>query len=891
MANTNSSMAKNSKLSKGYIHFIRSLFLLLLLLTVANLWAQEPATTVIYLDGTNGNDANDGLTPDKAVKTIDKANSKLKTVAEGGTWDNNIIVLVGRTSSGASEGNCFKSKGTNPATITGKWNGLDYGGVINMVKGGESGANPGDGLGKTGFHNYVSADTKFENLTFQAAHVTDNIFLELHSHDVWLGKGLKMTGFRNLSRAHGNLGMEETVPELSVILTSTNPKHPEDAYWTRTKPQTLTIESGHYGRILGGRYTSAFFPNGNNTSKTILATALHPAWAVINIDIDPDNDMTGKVSYSEGPNKGKNEERTYTCDINCIVAGLTDGSIFGDYEINIRGGVVRYAVGANQGNSVVNGDKTFTPVGGTSGKWGQWPNASFFGRTIINVEQGNGLKPIEIKNLFAGGLGRQANESDAVSIVVDMYVYGHTEINMKSGTVTGSIYGGGAGGVLGNNPWDPHAPHVAPGTPSSTADANKAIINGVQYGDTRVTTGVWSTQSPEDPLIDVVLHQCNADGHFISDGAGNYPTETLNLTNSSTTLNVSGGTIKGNVFGGGDGYVSNMPVLGAVQGVGSVFGTSNINITGGIIEGSIYGGSQGAYNYYNQKNKYGQFINHIAEMNGTVNLNITGTAEKYPTIGGEIYGGGKGIISTTNEEYIRIATAGNIELDNENPDKYKTNINIAIDMPSSIEFPNDIYGGGALGLVDGNTNIILKQGKFTGSIYGGGYGEKGHLDKAMVTGSTNIYTGAANFADVDRDRPVSIEPSATNTPTIYGGGNMAKITGNTFVNIWHGNITADVFGGGKGLSKKEDENVEFGKVTGNTRVIINNPTENNQITGNVYGGGALGAVQGNTLIVFQDGVIEGDVFGGGQGEDGAPEKAKVTGDTHVIVDKNWTPTQ
>lgn len=703
-------------------------------------WAQSVATTVIYLNGTSGNDTKNGLTPSTAVKTIDKANSLLTPAAEGGTWDNNIIVVIGKTSNGTSDvNNAFKSRGTNPATITGKWNGQDYGGIINMVKGGETGANPGDGPGKNGFHNYVSADTKFEYITFQAAHVQDNMFLELHGHDVWLGKGLKMTGFRNLSKVHGNLGMAETIPELSVILTSTNPNHPDEEYWTREKPQILTIESGHYGRILGGRYTSGYFPRSDNTSKTILATAQHPAWAIINIDIDSSNDMTGTVTYSEGTNSGKTLNTTYTCDINCIVAGLTDGSIFGDYEINIHGGIVRYAVGANQGNSVVNGDKTFTPVGGTSGKWGQWPNASFFGRTIINVEQGDGMKPIEIKNLYAGGLGRNAEESASVGMVVDMYVYGHTEINMKSGTVMSSIYGGGAGGVLGNNPWDSHAPHVAPGIPSSTPVADSAIINGVQYGDTRVTTGAWSTQSPNAPLVDVVLHQC-ADGHFITDGAGNYLTETLNLGNSSTTLNISGGTIHGNIYGGGDGYVENMPIGGTVQGVGSVFGTANINITGGIIDGSVYGGSQGAANYYGQKNKYNQTINHIAEMNGTVNLRIIGTEEKYPTIGGDIYGGGKGIAygynSTTkkNEEYLRIATAGNADLG----EQYQTDIRILIDLPESHPFNGNIYGGGQMGAVDGNTRVVIKGGIINGNVFGAGKGEDGHPDKAKVTGNTNV---------------------------------------------------------------------------------------------------------------------------------------------------------
>lgn len=671
-------------------------------------------TIVVFVNGNNyaghgakpGLDTNDGMTPQTPVKTIDKANSLL----DGGPWEKNTIVVMGRLSSGIAEENCFKSRGTNPATLTGKWDGIDYEGEINLVKGAESNANPGDGPGKTGLHNYVSADTKFEYLILRAAHDVDNMFLELHGHDVWLGKGLRMQGFRDLSAGHGNLTEDtQTIPEFSIILTSTNPAHPDEAYWTRTKPQVLTIESGHYGRILGGRYVSGFFTNGGNTSHSILATAKHPAWAVINIDIDPGNDM-----------KSADGKKTYTCDVNCIVAGLTDGSIYGDYQINIHGGNVRYAVGANQGNSVVSGDKTYTPIGGTSGKWGQWPNASFFGRTIINVEQKDGLKPITLNNLYAGGLGRNADANSSANTVVDMYVYGHTEINMKSGNVSKNVYGGGAGGVIGINPWDAHIPYAT----NDADNASSAIFNGVQYGDNRVT-GAWSTKNVSDPLVNVVLHKIDEDGNFTPE------TEMLNLANSSTTLNITGGNIGGNVFGGGNGYVSNMPILGTMQGVGSVFGTSNVNISGGTISGSVYGGSEGNSGYYGKVNKHGQKITHIAEMNGTVNINITGASTH---IGGNIYGAGQGIASTSTQEYVDIATAGNADLGEE----YKTNINVLIDLPDSNPFNGNIYGGGQMGAVDGNTKVVIKSGIINGDVFGGGKGEDGHPNKAKVTGGTNV---------------------------------------------------------------------------------------------------------------------------------------------------------
>ena len=187
--------------------------------------------------------------------------------------------------------------------------------------------------------------------------------------------------------------------------------------------------------------------------------------------------------------------------------------------------------------------------------------------------------------------------------------------------------------------------------------------------------------------------------------------------------------------------------------------------------------------------------------------------------------------------------------------------------------------------MDGDINIVLKRGTLTGNIYGGGYGEQEHLDKAKVTGDTKISTGAEDVADVESNAPVTISGGVN----IYGGGDMAQVEGDTYVNINHGNVTADVYGGGRGLTQSQSGTfTDYGKVTGNTRVWINNQTTDNILTGNIYGGGALGAVQGNTQVVVKAGEVDGDIFGGGKGEEGS-DKAKVTGNTNVIVDNSWEP--
>ncbi len=794
-------------------------------------WLYGTNAIVVFVDGTRGVDnavgsTLRGWTPETAVKTIDNANLLLKPVADGGTWDKNYVVVIGILNPGTDV--AFRSKGTNPAALTGKWGGVDYNGVIKIVKTGETGVN--NTSTTNGFHNYVKGDTKFEYLTFRANKNTDdNNFFDCHGNSVWFGKGLVMTNFRNLSQGHGNINADQNIPEFTVLLTASNLNEEDiSTYTIRSKPQTLTIESGHYGRIMAGRFTQAFFNNGGNTSHTILGSAAHPVWAVINIDIDKDNPNEGTVKREQGSNQGVKTD-AFTCDINCIVAGLTDGSMYGDYEINVHGGKVEYIVGGNQGNPAANGSKTFVQPGGKSGNWGQWPNASFFGRSIINVEQNADLKDITIGNLYAGGLGRDVQDGKDAT-VVDMYMYGQTEINMKSGIVTGNIYGGGAGGVIGLNPWDMHVPYA-------TTDANNAtdaIMNGVQYG-------TWGSMPAGSPLASVTLHN--------SDGNGGYTPAPLSLELSSTTLNLSGGTINGSIYGGGCGFVNGMPSGVTMQGVGSVFGTSNVNVSGGMIVGSVYGGSQGAKDYYGSTNNYGQTINHIAEMNGSVNLNVTGTDELWPTIGGNIYGGGAGIASTSTQEYLRIATTGDIDLG----ELYASTINITIDLPASHPFLGNVYGGGEMGAVDGTTNITINGGVLgqvvdgnvvNGNVFGGGKGESGHPDKAKVTGTTYVNIEADANDEVMGD--------------VYGGGELAQVVGDTRVDINSGPVRGDVYGGGS-----------LADIVGNTSVNLNGGKLHS-----TYGGG-LGSkvgingattnveahVTGNTTVVLNGSVVLGEIFG------------------------------
>ena len=241
---------------------------------------------------------------------------------------------------------------------------------------------------------------------------------------------------------------------------------------------------------------------------------------------------------------------------------------------------------------------------------------------------------------------------------------------------------------------------------------------------------------------------------------------------------------------------------------------------------------------------------------------------------------------------------------------------------------------------------------------GGGYGEgTNHVDggvfgggnEAAVYGNTTLNIGTKTTVDwkvlvLDNNlKPILDDNGKFRTQTltgqeyntviganivgnVYGGGNEADVTGNTFVNICavksgdtysavaegtkKVNIAGSVFGGGKGVADNfycdkamvgtDKAGETAGYLDGNTSVIIGNGTvgtlENGKLkegTGSVYGGGEVGRVEMNTTVTIglPDGGtsapdIKGDVFGGGKGEKEHGYAALVRGNPTVTIQAN-----
>ena len=251
-----------------------------------------------------------------------------------------------------------------------------------------------------------------------------------------------------------------------------------------------------------------------------------------------------------------------------------------------------------------------------------------------------------------------------------------------------------------------------------------------------------------------------------------------------------------------------------------VNGDINLTITGGTY-GKVFGGN----------NISGRIFGSI-----TVNIEQTGCV---PIIIGELYGGG-------NQAPYSIYGY----------DGYET-CDDGIVRPVTI----DSIQEGIKPFADPQINIISCQS--IGTVYGGGYQAKmvgsPHVNINMIKGWTNgkYIPDQDATAQTDPNYEYATNPKSSATlgviGTVYGGGNMADVVGDTYVNIGtqskvtvH-NITKTVYTAiATGQNARTDItdpaflNTDADESTKNLEVTV----EGAIITGNVYGGGNQADVTG-----------------------------------------------
>lgn len=525
-----------------------------------------------------------------------------------------------------------------------------------------------------------------------------------------------------------------------------------------------------------------------------------------------------------------------TTNVTISDAAVVKGNVYGGGE---AGDVGTYTTNVDGSNTYIGGSGVcnVTITGGTIGA------------------EGNGFG-----NVFGAGKGA-SNTFECRKAMVNT-----TIVNISDGTVYGSVFGGGEiARVEGNTA-------VTLGVEGASGGGYAPDIKGDVYGaGAGLSTHGYSALVRGNPVVSVqgltkVGGSVYGGGDIASVGKHSLVTlankeEHPNLevgmpfTLANTNLGICTVTVKdnaeitGSVFGAGRGinpgeltnpgrmkpdnsmeYYNNngdpssygvgyeSALLIYVQTLALATDT-HVTVNGTAkVKGSVYGGSESGFVQYDS------YVN----IQGSC---LIGTTDA----GGNVFGGGLGLANN--------AAAGRVS----------GNTSLSI---SGGTMYGSVYGGGAYGYVgtytvsaDGrdftwHTVNGDKTGICNVSITGGTIGSEGVTGKGNVFGASK---GLANSYQCEKAMVDSTNVNISNGTvygSVYGGGEIARVEGNTEVTIGVAGATGEgvapdircsVFGAGAGV----ETHGYSALVRGNTAVLIQGRTKIGQ---NVYGGGEIASV-------------------------------------------------
>ncbi|MBQ8464017.1 MAG: chitobiase/beta-hexosaminidase C-terminal domain-containing protein [Prevotella sp.] len=543
---------------------------------------------------------------------------------------------------------------------------------------------------------------------------------------------------------------------------------------------------------------------------------------------------------------GKGDERT----------AFNKWTNVGNVEVEISGGIIYGSVfgGGEDGHVLGNVDMTIKE-GAVIGTWG----TSFVDG-----------------NVFGGGRGFGGTAYTAGNVA------GSISLNIEGGNILGSVYGGGRLGSVGYGLFDTgetgYGQMRADDDTESGFNTSGYFTKGRGHVDITITGGTIGNRYEYvyNPSADVKsstmpLTEFDGNNHLTHTKGGNVfvggmgrRTKQDGVTAidieddgidwkslgavKSTKLTISGGTIKSNVYGGGE--------LGAVVGshtTGSKAWGTEISITGGTIGSEIKDGETLKYTF------------------------------------GSVYGGGMGLVYTmgTGETTTYIQEGGNVE----------SNTKVAM-SGSSTKIRASVLGGGELAQVGGNSDVTISGGEVghagitaggaeIGNVYGAG---KGHLNVSTagrICGNADVtVTGGHIYHNIYGGGAYGTVGTFTyggnyNTPSALTSGGTATvtITGGTIGTDGHDN--GMVFGSSRGdvtaAQDGQDPNNKLAWVyDANVTIGTSGSSSGPQINGSVYGSGENGHTYHDTDVKVYSGTVgmtsgnyenRGNVYGGGCGTD------------------------
>ena len=799
------------------------------------------ATTVVYLSPTSGTDKNDadwGYTSDKPMQTWQGAYRKL---SKNGSWDENIIVLIGESNKDATNskatgfnitennGNSILTKSmweeakNSPlfrnVTITGKYNNIEYGGSIEITS-------LDKGLPLWG-------DTRFEYITFKntgkEGDSYKNIFCQYNNLE--MGEGIKMEGFNYNSPPYGTIDGAVTTPmqifggfnndgRFFPLSNKSNIDAFNESMPHKEKGFSITIKSGFYSAIcVGGRQTIDKNKKGEQLNG-VMGTPTQPIKCTITMDIDRD--------WNDTHNETDKLKSDY--DAGIILAGNHEGAMYADVDIIVRSGKVARIV-----NGTLGAQRQFTL--GYGGKTYNVPLNTFMGRANITLDpehskynnDTNINNRVIVTELYGGSLGRSHNTTN---VKINNPFYGYSTVTINGGTfkvlpegnnseILCGIFGAGAGGMNGiGYGEDTDKTHTPDESIAYWSAKEKVMLYG-PYKDAKNNLVHYNCYNANNIYTDVDPLKTNTQ-IIIKDGVFGSETEPID-----------------GIYAGGSGYMS--PGLwttkfgtpsetgGNVYGIKGDTAVVSLTINGGefYCKNGIFAGGRGTDKYYSSDPYGGNASDYTAlgQTYGNVELNITGGTFHCP-----IFGGGYGVADANLKGTSTISTLWDMA-------RIYGKSNVTI---NGGRFYKDIYGGGDMAVVEYQskdkevyaTNVVIGDGAdIRGSVFAGGNG-RAKRPTTLTYQENDGYTQTPDSVGLVKGNTNVIFTGSTLTAPkiygdIYGGGNLAQVQGSTNVIIYAAHFAGQIFGGGKGNITDKDgkalnDSTQFtyANVTGNTYVNL-----------------------------------------------------------------------
>ena len=564
-----------------------------------------------------------------------------------------------------------------------------------------------------------------------------------------------------------------------------------------------------------------------------------------------------------------------------VFGGGEDGHVLGNAKVTIKDGAKIGTCGTSyvEGN-VFGGGRGFSGESLTAGSVGGNATVDIQGGIMLGSVYGGGRMAsvgIPFTSPTDNSYGQLLDDKDGKT-------YGHITINISGGTigtttesgdnhpVGGNVFGGSMGRItMLNGDLNPLWPKQAVVkltniTISGTADIKNHVYGGSEYGIVR-----------------------------------NY-----------ATVNMTGGTIHGNLFGGGygsdeqdttvitpAGYSGVHYAFTPMMWTGCVSGSTFVNISGGTVKKCVYGGGEMASvglidfasdedgNFTNMpkhddlSSSFGlswpfKFAYHAAapndpadigggKINGKATVNISGEAEvgtkdgsgDYVSNTGYVFGGCKGKVwfgatkdteqDITKQRYTE-ALCGNVH-----------DTEVTIDGGTM----RTVYGGGEDGHVDRNTKVTVNSGTIERSLFGGGKGASTYKAKLLNPSSPgNLKATAEDVRSWTAGKVYGNTEVIMNGGSvgwfIYGGGNMASVGKGNYAGGSDDYATGGYGETLNGAAADADKTLWDGG-NDNSTAFLNSGKSTVTVKG-----GTVGPTEGD----YQDeyGIPLGSVFGGSRGQ-------------------------